>query len=148
MQQAITAYQQEPFAKLSQYDNKIAQLQKIRYKNENVKRMNAKAEFNRTIMELQRELNLTQAQLQAQKENNRLARFEAQKSQIEAEREAKRQATVERLMKQYQPLLDKVKEAYQNDDSNKTQLKAQLEDLINEIRSYGGNISDPVIEVN
>ncbi|MBA1433744.1 glycosyl transferase family 51 [Lactobacillus bombi] len=148
VQQAITAYQQEPFAKLSQYDNKIAQLQKIRYKNENVKRMNAKAEFNRTIMELQRELNLTQAQLQAQKENNRLARFEAQKSQIEAEREAKRQATVERLMKQYQPLLDKVKEAYQNDDSNKTQLKAQLEDLINEIRSYGGNISDPVIEVN
>lgn len=148
VKRAIEKYQQVPFNELGQYNQKVAQLQKIRYKNENVKRMTAKAEFNRTIMDLQRDLNLKQAQLQAQKENTRLANFEAEKSQIEAEREAKRKANVDRLMKQYQPLLDKVKTAYQNDTADKEQLKQQLERLINEIRSYGGNVPDPVIEVN
>ena len=80
---ALQRYTSLPFTQLSQYDDKVAELQKIRYKNENVKRMAAKNEFNKTIMQLQSKLNLTQAKLQAQKENRRLAKFEQQKQQIQ-----------------------------------------------------------------
>ena len=146
--QAIAKYQQLPFTKLSQYSQKVSQLQKIRYKNENVKRMQAKKQFNQIIMQLQRQLNLNQAKLQAQKDNKRLASFATKKEQIEEDRQAQRQANVERLMKQYQVLLDKVKAAYQNNAANKQELKQQLENVINEIRSYGGNVPDPVIEIN
>ncbi|UQS84313.1 transglycosylase domain-containing protein [Bombilactobacillus thymidiniphilus] len=148
VKQAIANYQYDPLTKLSDYGNKLGQLQKIRYKNENVKRMNAKRKFNKQIMQLQRELNLAQAQLQAQKDDKHLASFESKKSAIEKNRDAQRQAIVNRLMKQYQDQLAKTKSAYQSDASDKETQKQKLTDLINQIRSYGGHVSDPVIRVN
>lgn len=148
VQQDIERYQQVPFDKLSQYGHQLTKLQKLRYQNENVKRMSAKASFNQQIMQLQRELNLTQAQLEAKKENGRLAKFEAQKNQIETQRATKKQAMIDKLRPQYEVQLSRVKAAYQNNAADKEAQKQKLIDLINQIRSYGGNVPDPVIDVN
>ena len=145
---ALQRYTSLPFTQLSQYDDKVAELQKIRYKNENVKRMAAKNEFNKTIMQLQSKLNLTQAKLQAQKENRRLAKFEQQKQQIQAQRDAKRRSLVDRLMRQYSTQLQRVQTAYDNNAADKELQLQKLENLINQIRSYGGTVDDPVITVH
>ncbi|UQS82112.1 transglycosylase domain-containing protein [Bombilactobacillus folatiphilus] len=147
VQQTLDKYQAMPFDKLSQHEKKLSALQKIRYKNENVKRMSAKSQFNQQIMQLQRDLNVTQAQLEAQKENQRVAKFEKQKNKIQQQRSAQRKQMVDKLMPQYQRQLSRVKSAYQNDDADKETQKQKLTDLINQIRSYGGKVADPVIVV-
>ena len=55
---------------------------------------------------------------------------------------------VDKLMPQYNSQLQKVKDAYKNNDSDKEDQKQKLIDIMNEIRSYGGNVPDLKIDSN
>jgi len=142
VQKAIDKYNESPITKESQYDKKLSELQKIRYLNANVKRQSAKARFNRQILQLQKDLNMSQAMFQAAKDNKKVAKYEAEKEAIETQRAQKRQSMVDKLMPQYNSQLQKVKDAYKNNDSDKADQKQKLVDIMNEIRSYGGNVPD------
>ena len=142
VQKAIDKYNKTPITKESQYNKKLSALQKIRYLNANVKRQSAKNRFNRQILELQKELNMSQAMFQSAKDNKKIAKYESEKEAIETQRAKKRQAMVDKLMPQYNSQLQKVKDAYKNNDSDKEDQKQKLVDIMNEIRSYGGNVPD------
>jgi len=148
VQSAIDKYNEKPITKESQYNKKLSELQKIRYLNANVKRQSAKVDFNKQILELQKELNLSQAMFQAAKDNKKVAKYEAEKETIETQRAQKRQSMVDKLMPQYNSQLQKVKDAYKNNDSDKADQKQKLVDIMNEIRSYGGNVPDVKISTN
>ena len=148
VQKAIDKYNDNPIIKESQYNKKLDELQKIRYLNSNVKRQSAKNDFNKQILQLQKDLNLSQAMFQAAKDNKKVAQFESEKEAIEEQREKKRQNMVDKLMPQYNSQLQKVKDAYKNDDSDKEDQKQKLIDIMNEIRSYGGNVPDLKIDSN
>ncbi|WP_338231033.1 transglycosylase domain-containing protein [Companilactobacillus muriivasis] len=148
VQKAIDKYNESPITKESQYNSKLSELQKIRYLNANVKRQSAKIDFNKQILELQKDLNMSQAMFQAAKDNKKVAKYEAEKETIETERAQKRQSMVDKLMPQYNSQLQKVKDAYKNDDSDKADQKQKLVDIMNEIRSYGGNVPDVKIDAN
>jgi len=148
VQKAIDKYNEVPITKESQYNKKLSELQKIRYLNANVKRQSAKIDFNKQILELQKDLNMSQAMFQAAKDNKKVAKYEAEKEVIETERAQKRQSMVDKLMPQYNSQLQKVKDAYKNDDSDKADQKQKLIDIMNEIRSYGGNVPDLKIDAN
>lgn len=147
VQTAINDYNDTPITEESQYNKKLSALQKIRYLNANVKRQSAKIEFNQQILKLQKELNLSQATFQAAKDNKKISKYESEKATIESQREQKRQAMVDKLMPQYNSQLQKVKDAYKNDDSDKADQKQKLIDIMNEIRSYGGTVDDVKINV-
>ena len=142
VQKAIDKYNEKPIIKESQYDKKLSALQKIRYLNANVKRQSAKIRFNRQILQLQKDLNMSQAMFQAAKDNKKVAKYESEKEAIETQRAKKRQAMVDKLMPQYNSQLQKVKSAYKNNDSDKADQRQKLIDIMNEIRSYGGNVPD------
>ncbi len=142
VQKAIDKYNESPITKESQYDSKLSELQKIRYLNANVKRQSAKIDFNKQILELQKNLNMSQAMFQAAKDNKKVAEYESEKEAIETQRAQKRQAMVDKLMPQYTAQLQKVKDAYKNNDSDKEDQKKKLLDIMNEIRSYGGTVPD------
>ena len=142
VRKAIAKYNEKPITKESQYDKKLSELQKIRYLNANVKRQSAKIDFNKQILELQKDLNMSQAMFQAAKDNKKVAKYEAEKEAIETQRAKKRQSMVDKLMPQYNSQLQKVKDAYKNNDSDKADQKQKLIDIMNEIRSYGGNVPD------
>lgn len=148
VQSAIDKYNDNPITKESQYDSKLSELQKIRYLNVNVKRQSAKNDFNQQILQMQKELNLSQAMFQAAKDNKKIAKYQSEKEEIETQREQKRQTMVDKLMPQYNSQLQKVKDAYKNNDSDKEDQKQKLVDIMNEIRSYGGNVPDVKISVN
>ncbi|CAJ1177976.1 Biosynthetic peptidoglycan transglycosylase [Companilactobacillus paralimentarius] len=148
VQKAIDKYNETPITKESQYNKKLSELQKIRYLNANVKRQSAKIDFNKQILELQKDLNMSQAMFQAAKDNKKVAEYEAEKETIETQRAQKRQSMVDKLMPQYNSQLQKVKDAYKNDDSDKADQKQKLIDIMNEIRSYGGNVPDVKIDAN
>ncbi|AKP02897.1 transglycosylase domain-containing protein [Companilactobacillus pabuli] len=148
VQKAIDKYNDNPIIKESQYNKKLDELQKIRYLNSNVKRQSAKNDFNKQILQLQKDLNLSQAMFQAAKDNKKVAQFESEKEAIEEQREKKRQNMVDKLMPQYNSQLQKVKDAYKNNDSDKEDQKQKLIDIMNEIRSYGGNVPDLKIDSN
>lgn len=148
VQSAIDKYTDNPITKESQYDSKLSELQKIRYLNANVKRQSAKNDFNQQILRMQKELNLSQAMFQAAKDNKKIAKYQSEKEAIETQREQKRQSMVDKLMPQYNSQLQKVKDAYKNNDSDKESQKQKLVDIMNEIRSYGGNVPDVKINVN
>lgn len=148
VQSAIDKYNDNPITKESQYDSKLSELQKIRYLNVNVKRQSAKNDFNQQILQMQKELNLSQAMFQAAKDNKKIAKYQSEKEEIETQREQKRQAMVDKLMPQYNSQLQKVKDAYKNNASDKEDQKQKLIDIMNEIRSYGGNVPDVKISVN
>lgn len=148
VQSAIDKYTDNPITKESQYDSKLSELQKIRYLNANVKRQSAKNDFNQQILQMQKELNLSQAMFQAAKDNKKIAKYQSEKETIETQREQKRQSMVDKLMPQYNSQLQKVKDAYKNNDSDKEAQKQKLVDIMNEIRSYGGNVPDVKITVN
>ena len=142
VRKAIDKYNETPITKESQYNKKLSELQKIRYLNANVKRQSAKSRFNRQILQLQKDLNLSQAMFAAAKDNKKVAKYEAEKEAIETQRAQKRQAMVDKLMPQYNSQLQKTKDAYKNNDSDKADQKQKLIDIMNEIRSYGGNVPD------
>lgn len=148
VQRAIDKYTDSPITKESQYNKKLSELQKIRYLNANVKRQSAKVNFNKQILELQKDLNLSQAMFQTAKDNKKVAKYESEKEEIETRREEKRQDMVDKLMPQYNSQLQKVKSAYKNNDSDKEDQKQKLVDIMNEIRSYGGTVPDVKITVN
>lgn len=148
VEKAIDKYNENPITKESQYDKKLSELQKIRYLNANVKRQSAKNRFNKQILGLQKDLNMSQAMFQAAKDNKKIAKYESEKESIETQREQKRQAMVDKLMPQYNTQLQKVKSAYKNDDSDKEDQKQKLIDIMNEIRSYGGSVPDIKIDAN
>jgi len=85
---------------------------------------------------------------QAAKDNKKVAKYEAEKETIETQRAQKRQSMVDKLMPQYNSQLQKVKDAYKNNDSDKADQKQKLVDIMNEIRSYGGNVPDVKISTN
>ena len=147
VQAAIDKYSDTPITKEAQYNKKLSELQKIRYLNANVKRQSAKNDFNQQILQLQKELNLSQAMFATAKDNKKIAKYEEEKEAIETQREQKRQAMVDKLMPQYNAQLQKVKEAYKNNDSDKADQKQKLIDIMNEIRSYGGKVDDVKINV-
>ncbi|MFH5811980.1 transglycosylase domain-containing protein [Companilactobacillus sp. FL22-1] len=148
VRKAIDKYNESPITKESEYNKKLSELQKIRYLNANVKRQSAKNSFNKQILDLQKALNMSQAMFQAAKDNKEIAKYEAEKEAIEAQRSQKRQAMVDKLMPQYESQLEKVKDAYKNDDSDKEDQKQKLVDIMNEIRSYGGSVPDVKIDSN
>ncbi|APX71595.1 transglycosylase domain-containing protein [Companilactobacillus allii] len=148
VQKAIDKYNESPIEKQSQYDKKLDQLQKIRYLNVNVKRQSAKIEFNNQILELQKDLNLKQAMFQSEKDNKKISGYEAQKEELEDQRDQERSDKVAELQKQYDTQLDKVKSAYKNDDSDKADQKQKLVDIMNEIRSYGGSAPDLKVNIS
>lgn len=55
---------------------------------------------------------------------------------------------VDKLMPEYEQQVQKVKEAYKNDDSDKEDQKQTLIDLMNEIRSYGGDVPDLKLNIS
>lgn len=148
VKQAIKKYKQKPITKESQYESKLDELQKIRYLNINVKRQSAKSKFTDDILKLQKDLNLQQAMFEAEKDNKQLSKFSSERRRIEAERKAQRQKMVDKLMPEYNQQVQKVKEAYKNNDSDKKQQKQTLIDLMNEIRSYGGDAPDLKLEID
>lgn len=148
VEKAIEKYKDSPIIKESQYNKKLDDLQKIRYLNANVKRQNAKSDFNNQILDLQKSLNMSQAMFQTSKDNKKIAEYNQEKEKIESERESKRKSKVNNLMPQYNTQLQKVKDAYANNDSDKENQKQKLIDIMNEIRSYGGNVPDVKINVN
>jgi len=148
VQKAIDKYNETPITKESQYDKKLSDLQKIRYLNANVKRQSAKINFNKQILELQKDLNMSQAMFQAAKDNKQVAKYESEKEAIETQRAQKRQSMVDKLMPQYNSQVQKVKDAYKNNDSDKEDQKQKLIDIMNEIRSYGGTVPDVKINVS
>ncbi|WP_334329494.1 transglycosylase domain-containing protein [Companilactobacillus sp. HBUAS59699] len=148
VQKAIDKYNESPIKKQSQYDKKLDQIQKIRYLNANVKRQSAKIKFNDQILQLQKDLNMSQAMFQSEKDNKKIASYDAQKEELEDQREAERKNKVAKLQTQYDAQLQKVKDAYKNDDSDKEDQKQKLIDIMNEIRSYGGNAPDLKLNID
>lgn len=148
VQKALDDYGTSDLTKEKQYSKKLDQLQKIRYLNINVKRQKAKKEFSTQILNLQKELNLQQASLAAEKDNKQLSKYQAEKRKIEAQRTQQRKKMVDKLMPEYEQQVQKVKEAYKNDDSDKEDQKQTLIDLMNEIRSYGGDIPDLKLNIS
>lgn len=148
VQKALDDYGTSDLTKEKQYSKKLDQLQKIRYLNINVKRQKAKKEFSTQILNLQKELNLQQASLAAEKDNKQLSKYQAEKRKIEAQRTQQRKKMVDKLMPEYEQQVQKVKEAYKNDDSDKEDQKQTLIDLMNEIRSYGGDVPDLKLNIS
>ncbi|WP_025025057.1 transglycosylase domain-containing protein [Companilactobacillus nodensis] len=148
VQKAIDKYNETPIKKQSQYDKKLDEIQKIRYLNANVKRQSAKIKFNNQILELQKDLNMSQAMFQSEKDNKKIAGYDAQKEDLEAQRDKERKDKVAKLQTQYDSQLQKVKDAYKNNDSDKDDQKQKLIDIMNEIRSYGGNAPDLKLNVD
>ncbi|WP_300560603.1 transglycosylase domain-containing protein [Companilactobacillus sp.] len=148
VQRAIDKYNDSLMVKESDYSKKLDELQKIRYLNINVKRQKAKNKFTDQIADMQKQLNLQQATLAAEKENGKLAKYNTEKRQIEAQRATDRKKMVDKLMPQYNEQVQKVKEAYKNNDSDKEDQKQELINLMNEIRSYGGTVPDLKLYIN
>jgi penicillin-binding protein 1A len=148
VQKALDDYRDSPIQKESQYSTKLDELQKIRYLNINVKRQKAKKKFASQIVDLQKELNLAQASFSAEKDNKKLAKYNTEKREIESQRATQRKKMVDKLMPEYNQQVQKVKDAYKNNDSDKEQQKQTLIDLMNEIRSYGGDVPDLKININ
>ena len=148
VQKAIDKYNGSPIEKQSQYDKKLDELQKIRYLNANVKRQSAKIEFNNQILELQKDLNMKQAMFQSEKDNKKIAGYEEQKEELESQRDQERKEKIATLQKQYDTQLQKVKSAYKNNDSDKEAQKQKLVDIMNQIRSYGGDAPDLKLDID
>lgn len=148
VKKALDEYKQSPIKKESQYESKLNQLQKIRYLNINVKRQKAKKKFAAEILDLQKQLNLAQASFEAEKENSRLSKYNTEKRKIQAERNQQRKKMVDKLMPQYNQQVEKVKQAYKNDDADKEDQKQELINIMNEIRSYGGTVPDLKLYIN
>jgi penicillin-binding protein 1A len=148
VQRAIDKYNDSPMVKESDYSKKLDELQNIRYLNINVKRQKAKNKFTDQIADMQKQLNLQQATLAAEKENGKLAKYNTEKRQIESQRATDRKKMVDKLMPQYNEQVQKVKEAYKNNDSDKEDQKQELINLMNEIRSYGGTVPDLKLYIN
>ncbi|WP_125772114.1 transglycosylase domain-containing protein [Companilactobacillus furfuricola] len=142
VKKALQKYQSSPIKKESQYESKLNQLQKIRYLNINVKRQKAKKQFSAQILDLQKQLNLDQAAFEAEKENSRLSKYNTEKRKIQSQRNRQRKKMVDKLMPQYNQQVEKVKQAYKNNDDDKEDQKQELINLMNEIRSYGGTVPD------
>ncbi|MFD1471839.1 transglycosylase domain-containing protein [Companilactobacillus mishanensis] len=148
VERAINKYNKTPLKKESQYETKLDELQKIRYLNINVKRQKAKQKFSDQILDLQKELNLQQAMFESEKDNKQVAKYNEEKRQIQSERNQKRKDMVDKLMPSYNTQLQKVKDAYKNNDPDKADQKQKLIDIMNEIRSYGGTLPDLKLYIN
>lgn len=145
---ALNNYDDSPISKESQYESRLDKLQKIRYLNINVKRQKAKKQFASQILDLQKQLNLQQASLAAEKENGRLSKYNAEKRKIQSQRSEQRKKMVDKLMPEYNQQVQKVKQAYKDNDSDKEDQKQELINIMNEIRSYGGQVPDLKLYIN
>ncbi|AKP67635.1 transglycosylase domain-containing protein [Companilactobacillus ginsenosidimutans] len=148
VKKALKKYEDSPITKESQYSSKLDELQKIRYLNINVKRQTAKKQFTDKIVDLQKQLNLKQAQFQADKDNGKLSKYNSEKRKIQDQRNEQRKKMVDKLMPEYNAQVEKVKDAYKNNDSDKEAQKQTLINLMNEIRSYGGSVPDLKLNID
>ncbi|MCH4169617.1 MAG: transglycosylase domain-containing protein [Lactobacillus sp.] len=145
---AITAFDASKMTGVGQYTQFMDQLQEIRYKNQKVRRMRVKQEFDREILQLQKQLTMQKATLDLTQENQRQAALNRQKAQIQAQRDAQKAQILAGLKTQYNSQLQKTKAAYANNSSDKAQQREKLLDIMNQIRSYGGSAPDVTITEN
>ncbi|WP_099974117.1 transglycosylase domain-containing protein [Lactobacillus terrae] len=148
VKKAISKYKKSPFTKKSQYKSKLETLQKIGYLNANVKHQKAKIKFSNELIKLQKELNFTQAQLLSDKDAAKLAEIQGQIDTLKSQKDSDKKTKLAQLNKDYQDQLAKVKTAYKNDDDDKEAQKKKLEDIMDQIRSYGGSAPDITINVD
>lgn len=142
---AIAQFDASQMTKASAYTTYMNQLQRIRYKNQKVRHMAAKQDFDQQILQLQKDLNLQKATLDLEKENKRQSEFNAKKSEIQTQREDQRAQILADLRQQYNTQLQKTKTAYQTDAADKETQRQKLLDIMNQIRSYGGSAPDVTI---
>ncbi|MFD1671992.1 transglycosylase domain-containing protein [Agrilactobacillus yilanensis] len=142
---AIALFDASQMAKASEYTTYMNQLQRIRYKNQKVRHMAAKRDFDQQILQLQKDLNVQKATLDLEKENKRQSEFNQKKAEIESERNSEKADILADLRTQYNTQLTKTKSAYQNNDADKETQRQKLIDIMNQIRSYGGSAPDITI---